>query len=378
MKPTIYKVAPFDAKLGTTINIKWVGRQQKANKIVIEDNDTSSEVYSATYDSYKGAHLIPASGNGLTNGKTYKFKIAVIDMDGLESEWSDYSTFKCFTTPAFGFKDVTSGKVITNAGLDLNISYTQAEGELLNKWTAYLYDSTKIQMDTAGEKYYATTTACNFSGLSDETTYYIRALGETVNGMAVDSGFIQITVNLAYYSNFLNFEVKNNANGGNIHVISKAVSITGQPDKDPEYVTDDEGNTFADLRDNVVSFNEGFELVKDFTMYMKLKRATIGTPVVTMTAPGSNDNLTIYLNSETAGTYYATLVCTINGGKVTVKSNVLSNVSLTSIQTVLDGDWLLNGEADLSGNNISVNNHLMGIAIQRKSNVYSIALKLIS
>ena len=376
MKPTIYKVAPFDASLGTTINIKWVGRQQKANKIIVQDNDTSEQVYEATYNSYKGVHVIPSTDNGLTNGKTYKFKIAVIDMDDTVSDWSEYSTFKCFTTPTFGFADITDGEVITNAGLDLSISYSQFENELLNKWTAYLYDSAKIQIDTAGEKYYSSTVVCTFSGLSDESIYYIRAIGETVNGMAVDTGYIQIKVNLAYFSNFLNFEVKNNANGGNIHLISKAVSITGIPNKDPEYVTD--GNdTLIDLRDNSVSLNEGFVLTKDFTMYMRLKKANIGKPIVTMTAPGSEDKLEVYLNSDASGEYYATLICFINGGKVTVNSNTLTSVSLETIQTVLDGGWVLNGEADLSGGTITANNHLLGIAIQRKENKYSIALKLI-
>lgn len=268
MKPSIYRIAPFDATVGTTISLAWNGRQQKSNVVIIENNTTHAVVYSATQSSYKGIHTVPAN-SGLVNGVIYRVKAAVIDMDDVQSEWSEYVTIKCFLTPEFGFVGISDEIIIEASNIRLEIQYSQAQNELLNRWQVYLYNASQVVIDTSEEKYYADTLTHTFSGLADASNYYVRGVGETVNGMPVDTGYIHIQTNYGGSAVFLNLEAINNPDEGNILIQSNAISIDGIMDHEPPVFINDSS---LNLADNGVTFVKAFSASSDFTITMKVRQ----------------------------------------------------------------------------------------------------------
>ena len=174
-RPTLYRITPFDAALGTTIKFSWTGRRQQANVAVITDT-SENVVYSKVYISYVSEHVIPPD-SGLVNGQQYNISIIVIDIDedisGVDN-YDDYDSFKdqlthpsdlsyseilrCYTTPTFefeGYPVATQAKVIQDSSISLSLSYEQAENEPLNTWTSYLCDATKTVLQQSSLNYAA-------------------------------------------------------------------------------------------------------------------------------------------------------------------------------------------------------------------------------
>ena len=293
-KPTLYRIVPFDASVGTTIKFSWTGRNQQANVATIYDA-SDNIVYQKVYHSYKGEHKIPVN-SGLQNGQSYRVTIIVIDMDEKQFkgivDYTDYNEFKdlldhpseesnpevfrCYTTPVLEFENYPQAVEpykIENSSISLTLVYTQVEEEPLNTWIMYLCDSSYTILQQSSETYAANTMYSFFSGLDDKTTYFIRATGETVHGMPVDTGYIQIKTSYGVPGRFINLNVTNNFNDGTIHIESFAVSQTGHAASEPvEFVNDEKGNPYAaNLANNYVTFNEELSINKDFTLFFRGK-----------------------------------------------------------------------------------------------------------
>ena len=294
-KPTIFRITPFDASVGTTVSFEWGGRSASSNKIEIRErdaSDSSTAVYSDVYTSYKGKHVIPKGV--LENGKIYKAKIRIetyagYNADELEpSEYSDNVIFYCFATPKFGFKGLKTlselqqesltYNEVSASGITLDVEYSQDNGEELNSWTAFLCDASYGIQQSTDLLYYASKTQTSFSGLSDKSTLYVRATGTTVNGMEVDTGYIPIYVYYGLPSAFINFNVTNNKDEGHIDLSSSIVALLGTSGngQDVTYVGTDELRC-ADLTNNYVSYGDNpslngiIKVNNDFTMFFKAR-----------------------------------------------------------------------------------------------------------
>lgn len=294
-KPTIFRIIPFDASEGATVSFEWSGRAQASNKIEIRERDSedsSDAVYSGVYTTYRSKHEIP--GGVLENGKIYKARIRIETYVGdtsssdSPSEWSDNIIFYCFTQPVLGFDGLKTkdelaemslvANEINSLGIYLRLTYTQEEGEELNSWTAFMYDTSYGIQQQTDLMYYASSTQTQFSGLSDKATYYVRATGTTVNGMEVDTGYIPIYTYYGLPSMFVNFDVVNNDVEGYISLKSAIVALLGTSGngEDITYVGTDELRC-ADLTGNYVDFgtqpatNGSIEVNSNFTLYFKAK-----------------------------------------------------------------------------------------------------------
>ena len=282
-KPKVRAITPFDAALGTTVYFDWSGRQMKSNIATIKNASTGTVVYQEEYDSFKGVHVIPiGTESGLSNNTNYQITIVVVDMDDVQSEASDPVLFSCYTTPTITmyhlYEDrtdtITDGYVLGSSNIYIRIGYNHPSaetGNLLNTWRITLYNSSKVSLDYSNELYAANTLDYDFSGLLDLTEYYLRVEALTTSGMRVDTGYVKITVNYTIPAKFSNLSLVNNEDEGNIHIESFAISMTGRPKFEPVvYVEDEQHNPYAvDLTDgNEVSFNEGLDLNKTFTITM--------------------------------------------------------------------------------------------------------------
>lgn len=298
-KPTIFRIVPFDAKIGTTLSFEWGGLSAASNKIEVRErdaSDSSDAIYTNVYASYKGRHVIPA--DALENGKVYKVRLRIETYAGFNSadaepsEYSDNVIFYCFATPTFGFVDLktpeelSAGSLTTNeinsSGIVLSVNYAQDDGEELNSWSAFLCDASHGILQQSDVLYYASKTQTTFSGLSDKTNYFVRATGTTVNGMPIDTGYIPLYTYYGLPNTFINFDAVNNELDGHVDLKSAIVALLGMSGdgSDITYVGSDELRS-ADLTNNYIIYgtqpdtNGAIRLDGDFTIYFKAKNVKV-------------------------------------------------------------------------------------------------------
>ena len=191
-KPIINKIQPFDANRPYEISLSWNGNRAHANRILIYDNGTNNLVFDDTVSSFALKHIIPA--NTLTNGKKYVIQAQTYDVENIASPLSDKVLFYTFETPDFYFNNIPENGKVTNASFSASIYYYSSDWEDINTYIFYLYDSTKKQLLESNILNDSFDISYNYRGLENNTFYYIRCLGVTVNGMELDTGYIEISV----------------------------------------------------------------------------------------------------------------------------------------------------------------------------------------
>jgi len=103
-----------------------------------------------------------------------------------------------------------------------------------------------------------------FTNFTDKTQYYIRAIGSTVNGIAVDTGLIAFSVSYITPSLFTITELENLPCSGQVKISCnmKLANGTSNPET-PTYID----NEKVDLTQtgSYVLFSENFNIASDFT-----------------------------------------------------------------------------------------------------------------
>ena len=180
---TIDATYAFDATLPRTFQFKYSGGQIKSNTIIIKNNQTNEIIYTAVQETMLLQHNIPE--NTLENGVLYNITLSCTEVSGAISETSAPVIFYCYSTPVFEL-NVIEGQVIGNASYDFTINYSQAENEQIQSFYVVLYDSGKQTLYTSNARYDSKSTI-TISNLEDNVQYYVRAFGETLNHMALDT-----------------------------------------------------------------------------------------------------------------------------------------------------------------------------------------------
>lgn len=307
--PILYSQAAFDALTAQTFNFGVIGGDQVTqNRLVIINQSTSDIVYNQVQTTYSFVHNLPA--NILANGVYYSAYIVTYDAIGNASAQSNSIQFFCYSTPTFQFTNLPVGNIISNSSFTFEVTYMQTEGELLDTYSFALYDSAQVQISTSGVKYVGSSilppTIINyvFSGFSDQTSYYIRANGRTVQGTLIDTGLIQINVSYIKPNLFSIVELANNCEGGYINVKSNLIQIDATSYPSPPIYVDN--NTAVDARANgrYVEWNSGFELSSDFTASLWGRDFNEDTDIITMIDDEGNNIIVRYRINED-GTVYA-------------------------------------------------------------------------
>lgn len=261
-----------DANTEFKITYTWSGNnpQQTGNIINIYNNETNALVHTATLTNfYKQECTVPA--NKLVNGTLYKVTVNVICSEGTSSP-SEPVLFYCYSTPAFEFTNLTQGQLIQNDTYRAELSYSQPEGEQLEDYYISLYSSDKTILYTSSIRYDTGNLSLTISGLENNTRYYIKAFGQTVTGMQVETDFILITARYLQPTIYSLVELDNNARGGYTTVKSNIISLRarvyrGDSEIAPSYID----GRMIDLRDsaNVLKFEDSFDISGDFTIELK-------------------------------------------------------------------------------------------------------------
>ena len=257
MKPILYNSDAWDASTEKTFRFLYDGNQSFSNILQIKNNVTGQIVYQESETTMQLKHTVPA--NTLQNGTLYNVRVAVIDIDNNVSEFSDPLIFYCYTTPTFTFDNLQEYQVIKNSSYQVYMTYTQMENEPLQSWEISLYDISQHKIKSSGV-HYDENIKYTLTNLEDNQSYYIKATCITLNGLEVDTGFIQFSVNYKQPSIYSILTLENVSNSGYIKLQSNIRAVEAHSSKDIVYINGE----YADLRDNTVYINKDFSLDDDF------------------------------------------------------------------------------------------------------------------
>lgn len=265
-QPIINPISAFDATRPHNISFVVIGGAKViANRLVIRDNQTGSEVYNKMQSTMKLEHTIPA--NTLKNGGYYNAVIYTIDSGNNESTASTAVPFYCYSQPVLTIDNIPATETIRNGTYKFTGSYLQQEDELLNSYQYTLYDSNKDILSQTSLIYYESDTSLSYTfvGMSNDTSYYVELSGETVNGTKITSGLKYFTVRYIQPASFAICDLVNNCENGYIQISSNIVAIDGTSNPTPPIYIDDKE---VDLRDpkSWVRWSSGFRIQDDFTM----------------------------------------------------------------------------------------------------------------
>ena len=332
-KPTIMRIQPFDANKDYEITLSWMGNRAHANRIIIYDNDTNNVVFDDMVSSFALKHTIPAYT--LENSKKYVIQAQTYDVENIPSALSNKVLFYTFATPDFYFEDLANNPIISNSSFTAAIHYYSDDWEDISKYVFYLYDASKKQLLKSNELTDDYDISYIYKGLDNNTVYYVRCVGVTVNGMELDTGYVEITVKYENPNTYARIYATPLPSQGCIQVATNLIIIQYNGTEEFEYI-----DGMIDLRDKTLYYDEGFLIEDDFTVIIRGMNLWQNADIFKM----NNGNLGLTLSSHIYPEGKLRFRLTVPNG--------VSNYLLYSDEQVFD------------------NTDMVTIAIRRKNNVY--------
>lgn len=293
--PAVYAITPFDPGREQVIEFYYTDNQPCKNRLVITDNETGKVVYDKTAESMRLCAVLP--GNILSPGKQYLAQIQVFDFDNNHSNLSEPTLFYCLAAPRFRFFGINDGDVLRSATAGLTLDYFQSDQERLKSYRFFLYSGDRILLSSSDTFYSPTPEPYAFTGLNNNTVYYLRATGETVHGVMLDTGYIEITVSYGELPVNAVFSVENNYSGGYIQLATNVI-IIGYRLKNDSYRLQDGALT---LEDNYLLYHSGFRAADDFSLFVEAKQLPVGKFLTT-----NDDSFSLHI-VNICGTRYCKL-----------------------------------------------------------------------
>ena len=292
--PSVNSIIPFDPSNDYAVNFIYNDNQSFKNRAVITDNSTNEVLYDAIQTTMRLQHII--SANTLTAGRQYIIQIQVFDTDGNSSNLSSPALFYCFSNPTFSF-DISDDETIKNASITLNLNYSQSEGEPIKSFQFFQYSYDKSLMNSSSVFYSNSDMSYSFYGLENNLSYYFRAIGETSHGIVLDTGYIKVNVSFDTIPTNILLDAENHYKDG---YISLKLNI-----KDIGYKLDNDDYELKDglliLKNNSLTYNEGFTVTDDFSLFVEAKELPVRTFLTT------NDNMFSLSIIDICGVYYCKL-----------------------------------------------------------------------
>jgi hypothetical protein len=210
---------------------------------------------------------------------TYSVTISVIDSMGTVSEESTSVVFMCLTTPVFAFTTPTPNQEINNVVLETSLMYSQTQGEKLNNYYIVLYDENHQPIHQSANIYTTDSLSYLLDGLENSKTYFVKAFGETIRGIKIETVDVQFTVEYIQPSAFSAVQVENNWLAGSITVKSNLILVEGKYDGEAVYIDNDK----IYLMDGTsVVFDESFTTGPDFSLQFKINNFNAGQHILSM------------------------------------------------------------------------------------------------
>lgn len=223
VKPTLFKIEPWDALKGTSVYFSFTGsKQAMENELSITNQLTGEIVYQFLYSSFEKVHHIPPVE--LINGNVYQAKLRVRDVDGSFSPYSNTVVFRTLKSPVLDIISIDGQGYVYNTAVTFEAFYSQDDNEKVKNYRFNLYDENEDLIKNYPVKNPEIGSGALFevvSGLEKGKGYFIECTIETVNGLIYshkerfipmyivpslngviatvndrDEGFVRITTNL--------------------------------------------------------------------------------------------------------------------------------------------------------------------------------------
>ena len=354
--PVLDLVKVFDANYAHTFSFSYSGNQAVKNRLLIKDNVSNQIVYNQVQDGLRLNHTIGA--NVLENNKVYNIQVQVYDADGNSSNLSNLCIFSCHSTPQFYFSNVANDSVISNANLSCNLTFLQEEGDSVKEYRYYLYDSNKSQLLTS-DYFYDLSAPYTYYGLENVTTYYIRAVGTTVFGFEVDTGYLMINVKYVFIPTNIAFSALNK--DGKIILTSNIVLTDYDLDNESYQLENGE----LTLTENAITYHI-LDFIEDFSLVVRARHLPLNSDFVTVICEKGSTKLSIHKISEK---YYCKLTA-VSGCQSYVTYKEISGQILGTTENEILSDREQNGIETVTGAyNDTV---LIVFEIHKHHNLYSL------
>lgn len=271
LKPIVSAVSVFDPTKDFTFNFSYEDNQAIKNRAVVTDTSTYKVVYDKVQIGLILSHTIPA--NTLSVGKQYTISIQVFDNYGNSSALSDEVLFYCYSTPSFVFSNLPTGDY-QNSNIDLSILFSQKEKETLKSCQFFMYSYDKTLINKSNTLFDVSSGNVNykFSGLKNNEIYYFRAIGETLHGFNLDTGYCKVSVKYVTYPANLILSIENNKCNGYVSIDSNIYDV--------EYSVENNNYKFENgcvtLTNNSVTY-KNLKVNGDFTLVLEAKELPLGT-----------------------------------------------------------------------------------------------------
>ena len=184
----------------------------------------------------------------------------MFDVNDVESQQSNALVFYCYSTPTVTL-NIENDQIIRNSYYDVIINYAQAEGEQLNGYKLYLYNGLHELIYSTEIIYNLSSMTVPLNNLEDNTDYYVKVEGSTVNGLEF------ITEEYHFYVEYVNADVfmvcgLENVDG-KIQVQSNVIAIEGKCTVEEKYI-----DGAIDLRTGYVYFDNNFQLSENLSLLL--------------------------------------------------------------------------------------------------------------
>lgn len=345
-KPVLSRIRPFDVNVPISVDgfplktatgenvclvIDYLFQgtfQQFQNEIQIF-NANGTLIYKKKYDNMR--HQFYLAVGAISNGATYTIQVRSYGKPNTGttqdvSPWSDPVQCRTLTTPTFEFENLHEEQQINNSNYTLAINYSQIQGELLDNYSIYMYDKGMQLIYNSGRLSPASGMTHTIQSLIDNEGYYVKAIGETVNGMIIETDTIRFSIEYVNPAQYILIELTNHPEDGAVGINSNIIIIDGTSNPSPPiYINNEE----VDLRDPThwVMWERGFNFKNDFLIKIDFRNPRSGAVFFEMSDEHGGKLYVEKMDGNYGKSYtesYLTLYADNGVTRYVTKSNLLS------------------------------------------------------
>jgi hypothetical protein len=261
----------IDASEDNQITWKVSGAIQTSFSMQFVLNNTGETVIdTGILPSLTNKYFIPKGT--LVNGREYKVKIKVFDSAN-NSSTSEYEVFQTSSRPNL---EITVPNEINSQSYNFSVKYSQPENVRIKSWTGFLYDDMGNPVSNTGVK-----TSGNIeylvSGMVSNRNYFIEFKATSEKGIVGTTGRLPFYVSYSKPNVYVNLSADNTDNAG-IELNWNVIQIIGRTEGIPNFIESEKLN----LRGDLLTFDEGFSLDRDFTLKIWLENPYYNMELVSL------------------------------------------------------------------------------------------------
>lgn len=274
----------IDASESNQVSWEVSGDIQTAYQVDIFHNVTGNNVYSSgKITSYNLTHTIPA--NSIANGNDYQTYVTSYNKDDISMP----SFPEIFTASSRPRITVSTIGTVGNFSNEFYATYIQDENVPMRNWTANLYNAQQQLIDHS-DIMTDSVLQYLFSNLETETSYYVEFQATSEKGLIGTSGLIPFDVFYLRPKQHLTLTANNIVNAG-LELSWFVTQVVGKSNNTVSFINNEE----VDLTNNMVYFDNGFNIAQDFSLKVWLRNFDNNVPLLTL--KGDNGQIVLKYNA---------------------------------------------------------------------------------